>query len=178
GKEALAKMSRVETEELLLQQADAAYEQREKELGSESLRVVERLVMLRAVDVHWVEHLTAMENMRMGIGLEAIGQRDPLVMYKRQGAEMFMETQEHIARDIIRAIYHVQLQPAVQQQSAQQPAPQRQQAAAAPARQAARSPVGVGAAPRPSGPMAVRKVGRNDACPCGSGKKYKKCHGT
>jgi len=176
GAEALSKMSRAEVEELLLGQADAAYEQRETELGSESMRVVERLVMLRAIDVHWVEHLTAMENMRQGIGLEAVGQRDPLVMYRRQGAEMFMETQERIARDIVRTIYHVQLQ-TPGQPPAQQAAPQRQ-SAAAPARQAARAPAGVAAAPRPGGPMAVRKVGRNDPCPCGSGKKYKKCHGT
>ncbi len=69
--------------------AEALYEQREKELGSENMRVVERLVMLRIIDSLWVEHLTAMEHMREGIGLYAVAQRDPLVAYKTEGHNSF-----------------------------------------------------------------------------------------
>jgi preprotein translocase subunit SecA len=146
SKDALSKMSRKEIEQKLQEYAQSLYEQREKELGAQNMRVVERLVMLRAIDRRWVEHLTAMENMRQGIGLQSLAQRDPLVAYKREGHEMFQNLMAGIQHDIVHMIYHVGI---VKQEKP---------------REREKAPVGA-------------TIGRNDPCPCGSGKKYKKCCG-
>ena len=161
---ALAGMHSDEITEQLLDHSKLLYLEREQALGAEEMRTLERLVMLRVIDSHWVQHLTSMENLRQGIGLQAFGQRDPLVMYKREGHEMFQGLLERIQHDIVHTVYHVGL--AKQNGSRTQP----------------RSVYGnsgmSGVAGRqstaaPSG----RKVGRNEFCPCGSGKKYKRCHG-
>ena len=145
-----------EVRERLVEHADAVYTEREEQLGAEEMRTLERLVMLRIIDTHWVQHLTSITNLRQSIGLQAFGQRDPLVMYKHEGHKMFQELLDRIQHDIVHSIYRTGLEsrPAVRRV-------QRPQVPAA-ARQA-----GAGA----------RKVGRNDPCPCGSGKKYKRCHG-
>ncbi len=122
------------------------YNQREQELGPENMRVAERLVMLRVIDRLWMEHLTAMEHLRQGIGLRAVGQEQPLVVYKREGHAYFEALLASIQHDVAHTIYHVGL--------AKQ-APQKKKEAV---------PVG-------------KRVGRNDPCPCGSGKKYKHCCG-
>ncbi len=168
-----ASLSRDEIRERLLAFAEEAYERKEQEVGADILRTLERLVMLRTIDTLWVEHLTATEEMRQGIGLRAYGQQDPLVYYKREAHDMWGQLLDNIRHRIVHSIYHVELAPA------------REEAAA-------RQPVGVGAranrGPNAGGeqPAAVpagvrtgrgRKVGRNDPCPCGSGKKYKKCCG-
>ncbi len=142
-------MSREEIEENLLERADSLYEEREQEVGPENMRILERLVMLRAIDRRWVEHLTALENMRQGVGLYAYGHRDPLTSYKKEGHEMFQQLQANIQRDIVRTIYHAGL---VKESQAQQ-----------------KQAVGAG--------VAKKKIGRNEPCPCGSGKKYKNCCG-
>ena len=155
-KDSIAGMHPDEVEERLLEHADAMYGEREEQFGSEEMRTLERLAMLRIMDTHWVHHLTAIQEKRQGIGLQAFGQRDPLVMYKREGHEMFQSLLARIQHDIVHTIYHTGLEakPAVRRvQSPQVPAGGRQALAGA------------------------RKVGRNDPCPCGSGKKYKRCHG-
>ena len=156
-RDGIAGMHPQEVEERLLERADALYAEREEQVGAENMRALERLVMLRIIDTHWVQHLTSIENLRQSIGLQAFGQRDPLVMYKRRGHEMFQELLARIQRDIVHTIYNTGLEtrPAVRRA----PAPQ---AAPAGGRQAQ---------------AVARKVGRNDKCPCGSGKKYKRCHG-
>ncbi|MBM3133316.1 MAG: preprotein translocase subunit SecA, partial [Chloroflexi bacterium] len=177
-KEELAQMSRAEIAEELLGCADEAYEKREQEMGPENMRILERLVMLRVIDKQWVEHLTVMEHMRQGIGLQAVGQRDPLVAYKTEAHSRFKELQDSLQRDIVRTIYHVTLkrepppQPRPEGEKKPQGAPQ------------APRPAGTPIAPKPLIPEAKKpavplgkKVGRNDPCPCGSGKKYKKCCG-
>ena len=145
-----------EVEERLLEHADTLYGEREEQFGSEEMRTLERLVMLRIMDTHWVHHLTAIQEKRQGIGLQAFGQRDPLVMYKREGHEMFQSLLARIQHDIVHTIYHTGLEakPAVRRVQTPQ--------AVSGGRQA---------------PAGARKVGRNDPCPCGSGKKYKRCHG-
>ena len=145
-KEALSRMSRREVEQKLLEHAESFYEEREQELETQNMRILERLVMLRAIDSRWVEHLTAMESMRQGIGLQSLAQRDPLVAYKRQGHEMFQELMAGIYHDIVHTIYRVGL---VREEKPKQ----REK------------------------PPVDQHVGRNDPCPCGSGKKYKKCCG-
>jgi len=107
SKDAISKMSRKEVEQKLEEYAESLYEEREKELGPQNMRVVERLVMLRAFDSHWVEHLTAMENMRESIGLQSLAQRDPLVAYKTQGHETFQNMMAGVQHDIVHMIYHV-----------------------------------------------------------------------
>jgi len=162
--ESLAAMGRSEVEEALLDLAHELYEQKEQELGAENMRILERLVMLNIIDRQWVEHLTAMENMREGIGLRAYGQIDPLVAYKREGHSMYQELQSTIQRTIGRTIFHVNL---VREAMPRRPQPT-----------ATNRGDGSGPAGRPLDPVRVgKKVGRNDPCPCGSGKKYKKCHG-
>jgi preprotein translocase subunit SecA len=138
--------------------ARAAYAEREKELGAELLRQVERSVVLSVIDNKWREHLSDMDYLRAGIGLRAMGQRDPLVEYQKEGYEMFSELVEAAKRDTVRYLFRVQLA------QAQPPAAQRAKPVA---------PV----QPQPGSVGAADKVGRNDPCPCGSGKKYKRCHG-
>ena len=155
-RDSMAGMHPQEVEERLLEHADALYGEREEQFGSEEMRTLERLVMLRIMDTHWVHHLTAIQEKRQGIGLQAFGQRDPLVMYKREGHEMFQSLLARIQHDIVHTIYHTGLEakPAVRRVQTPQ--------AVSGGRQA---------------PAGARKVGRNDPCPCGSGKKYKRCHG-
>ncbi len=178
-----------------------AYEDKEEEIGSEIMRQLERLVMLRSIDTLWVEHLTAMDDMRQGIGLQAYGQSDPLVAYKREAHDMWDQLLTNIQNQIARSIFHVEL--AVQ---APQPPPVMVTSGpsldgdgAAPAngssydaeraQRAVAAATGVKAPPqnlRTNQPLestggrtavATKKPGRNEPCPCGSGKKYKKCHG-
>ena len=140
-----------------IDEAMARYEERESELTPELMRQVERSVMLSIIDNKWREHLAEMDYLRAGIGLRAMGQRDPLSEYQREGFEMFSEMVAAVKRDTVRYLFHVQLaQPKTQ--------PKRVEAA----------PAGATAKPKQA---KSNKVGRNDPCPCGSGKKYKRCHG-
>jgi preprotein translocase subunit SecA len=143
------KQSRLDAQQLREKLTDYAaelYDRREQELGPENMRIGERLVMLRVIDRLWMEHLTAMEHLRQGIGLRAVGQEQPLVVYKREGHAYFEALLASIQHDVAHTIYHVGLA---------KEAPQKKKEAV---------PVGKG-------------VGRNDPCPCGSGKKYKHCCG-
>ena len=164
SEEKLPLLSKDEIEDRLTRHADEMYGVREAQIGSDDMRVLERLLMLRTVDIHWLHHLTAMDNLRQGIGLQAYGQRDPLVMYKTEGSRMFQELLDRIQRDIVHAIYQVSLSPAreTRKSSAQE---RSSPMAAVSGRQKNALPVG------------GRKTGRNEPCPCGSGKKYKRCHG-
>ena len=199
--DALVAMSPEDIHGALIQFAEDAYEDKEEETGADLMRELERLVMLRAIDSLWVEHLTASDEMRQGIGLQAYGQQDPLVAYKREAHDMFTQLTANIRSRIVRSIYHVEItapprpapppitfstQPAVTQSSngggAVAAIPQNQQA-----ERAVGAALGVKAPqnlrtnqPTEGGGqtvVATKKPGRNEPCPCGSGKKYKKCHG-
>jgi preprotein translocase subunit SecA len=152
-------------------------------------------VLLRTIDSKWRDHLYEMDYLREGIGLRALAQRDPLVEYKNEGFKMFQEMMESIQTDFVRYLYHLEI---VRQEEAQ-PAPERPLAysgggdsslaqnfagAAAAAKRAgvadssAEAYEAAQAATRTAvAQRSVSKVGRNDPCPCGSGKKYKKCCG-
>jgi len=162
-----------------------AYEEREAKLGPEMLRYLERMIMLQVVDSQWKDHLLAMDHLKEGIGLRGYGQKDPLIEYKREGFEMFEAMVERIGQQTIEFLCKVQVAPAesfpfddgpdapsasgggndllVRPQPRSQPKlaerSLRPAAAAAPIK------------------VAGKKIGRNDACPCGSGRKYKKCCG-
>jgi preprotein translocase subunit SecA len=160
--EALSQMRPEQIEDKLIEWAEALYEQREKELGSDNMRVLERLVMLRIIDSLWVEHLTAMEHMREGIGLHAVAQQDPLVAYKREGHNLFQDLLSAIQHDVAHTIFRVGI---VKKEAPQKP-PTPVQAQA-----------GGGGCSKKRLKVGGKKVGRNDPCPCGSGKKYKHCCG-
>jgi len=160
---ALSQLKPEQIEDKLIEWAEALYEQREKELGSDNMRILERLVMLRTIDTLWVEHLTAMEHMRQGIGLQAAGQRDPLVAYKREGHNLFQNLLSTIQHDVAHTIFRVGIAKREAPQGAVAPTPV--QAGGGSESKKKRLKVG------------GKKVGRNDPCPCGSGKKYKHCCG-
>jgi preprotein translocase subunit SecA len=166
-----------EIEALVLDEAEAAYDEREAQVGADMQRVIERLLLLQTIDRLWVEHLTAMDEMRQGIGLQAYGQQDPLVAYKREARDMWDQLLANIRRTISHAIYHVSIQQSGGSQSGGAAAPSRPTAnGGAPGMQNLRenrSDQAAVPAPRQNG----RKIGRNDPCFCGSGKKYKRCHG-
>jgi len=156
---ALAKLSLEEVEQTLIDYTSQQYEKREQEMGPDDMRRLERLLMLRTIDRHWVNYLTEMESVRQGIGLLAYGQRDPLAAYKKEALAMYESLQDAIQETIARNIFRSSLaKPGVQQAQTQ----------------AMRSNKGEAKAKVPA--KAV-KIGRNDPCPCGSGKKYKHCCG-
>jgi preprotein translocase subunit SecA len=144
----------------LIGKADDAYAKREADIGPEIMRQLERLVMLQVIDRLWIEHLTTMDEMRQSAGLQAFAQRDPLQIYRREGYNMFQSLLQNIQYDVAHQIYKAMLVPALQ-----------------------RPVVEPGFTNQPGEQRTVRrrpedKVGRNDPCPCGSGKKYKHCHGS
>jgi preprotein translocase subunit SecA len=141
----LSELSAQQITEKLTDYAIELYNQREQELGPANMRIAERLVMLRVIDRLWMEHLTAMEHLREGIGLRAVGQEQPLIVYKREGHAFFEALLASIQHDVAHSIYHVGIV---------KEAPKKKEAV-----------------------MAGKRVGRNDPCPCGSGKKYKHCCG-
>ena len=173
--ESLEEMAPVEMLDALEHCADALYEEREEQVEPEQMRALERVVMLRVIDSHWVEHLTSMQNLRQGIGLQAYGQRDPLVMYKKEAHQQFDDLLGRIQHDIVHTIYHM-----VPVQNGASRSGQRGRAVQAKA-VASRPSVMAGvlgmATASAGGANSARKVGRNDSCPCGSAKKYKRCHG-
>jgi len=153
-----------ELRDRVLQEAISAYERREQELGEEVMRELERMVVLSVTDNKWREHLHEMDYLEEGIHLRAYGQRDPLVEYQNEAHTMFEGMKGSIVEEFVRYIYRVEL---VRQDEPARPRPQRMVAGRS--RQEAIAGPTAGAA---SG-----KTPRNAPCPCGSGKKYKKCHG-
>ena len=178
----LYRASAEEIERRFVDIAGRTYERREAELTPELMRIIERHVMLRVIDMNWVQHLTSIEHLRQGIGLYAYGQRDPLVMYKKEARDHFDDLLAKIRHDVVHAIYHMAPVPAGPAgrsgaTNGAQAAPARLKAARA-ARESKSVMAGVvgdhGRGARGGG---GGKVGRNQRCPCGSGKKYKRCHG-
>jgi preprotein translocase subunit SecA len=151
------------------------YDQIEHELTPEAMREAERWLMLRSVDANWVQHLTSMENLRQGIGLHAFGQRDPLVMYKKEGHEQFQGLQAKIEHDIVHTLFNARI--SVAPKGGRQANGRNGQAGrpGAPKKETVMAKV-MDPRRREAVP-AGQKIGRNQQCPCGSGKKYKRCHG-
>jgi preprotein translocase subunit SecA len=164
----------VTIEEQLVEDALEAYEAKEAAVGEGVMRELERVVLLNITDTKWREHLYEMDYLQEGIHLRAYGQRDPLTEYRREAFAMFEELVLSIRSDFVRYIYRVEL---VRQDQQQQRAPQRTLENKAEVESASgggtQAPASTGAAPQ----AVSDKVPRNAPCPCGSGKKYKKCHG-
>jgi preprotein translocase subunit SecA len=196
-----ARSDREEISSVLTEDALAAYARREEELGGELMRFLERQILLQIIDNRWREHLYEMDYLREGIHLRGFAQIDPLVAYKNEGFEMFRELMNSIWEEFARVIYHVEVtvepadfepEPAPAQAVAysgggpEQPSALAEAAAGGapppPAGAPPRSSRGNGAGAAPENPATVVKaereeIGRNDPCWCGSGKKFKKCHG-
>jgi len=168
GGEGLRELGRDALVEDLKKHVHEAYERKEKELGSDLMRFLEKTFMLQVIDHHWKDHLLGMDHLRDGIGLRGYGQKDPLIEYKREGYDLFAGMMERIKSDSLERLFLVQ--------AAKGEAPPPPQVSAPPP---LRLTLNRGEEPAP--PQTVHrsneKVGRNDPCPCGSGKKYKKCHG-
>jgi preprotein translocase subunit SecA len=169
--EELIDLSRDEIIEELHEQLEHAYTVRENAVGIDAMRYVERRMMLGIIDRHWTDYLTGMEDLRQEIGLQAIAQRDPLVEYRRAAYTLFDQLKANIERDVVYQIIHVSFQ--YEQTLRQIEAEQLKRLMAAQQAQ-------VEEAPTQEAPKTVRNdmklPGRNDPCPCGSGKKFKVCH--
>jgi preprotein translocase subunit SecA len=176
--------------------AEKAYRAREQQFGVEVMRELERHLYLYTLDEHWRDHLHELDYVKGGIGLQAYGQRDPLVQYKKEAFGLFETMMGEVREDFVQRLFRVQVQNNAARQVIQEAPRQPRQmvaqhaeaevwgagdsgaaATAAPAPAAGTAGVAARRAPAPVQPArAVPRVGRNDPCPCGSGKKYKKCH--
>jgi preprotein translocase subunit SecA len=175
--------------EILMADATRHYAEREAELGSESMREVERQVMLRIIDQRWRDHLREMDYLQDAIGLRAMGQKDPLTEWQREGFEMFEQLITTVGHEFVKYIMHVQVvveDPAPVVTNVSESGPDESSGAESISRAAAAEAAEAGAPVPQDEPEAMQpvvkdseydKVGRNDPCPCGSGKKFKMCHG-
>jgi preprotein translocase subunit SecA len=196
--EALGDPAELDSDELadrVFEDALEVYQGREERFGEETMREMERWVLLRTVDSKWRDHLYEMDYLREGIGLRALAQRDPLVEYKNEGYNLFQAMMDSIQEDFVRYIFHLEI---VREEETRDTVAPRQLAysgggessanqgflgaatgggmvdSSAQAYDAAQQATRTVVAPRNVG----EKVGRNEPCPCGSGKKYKKCCGS
>ena len=149
------------------------YENKEKEIGSEQLRELERVVMLKVVDQKWMDHIDAMDELKNGIGLRAYGQQDPVVKYRMEGMDMFDEMVADIKYDVVKLLMNLRKQEDVKREEAAKITGAALQAINGLDSDQQRVKSEVNRTVVNQGP----KVGRNDPCPCGSGKKYKNCCG-
>ncbi len=161
-----SKVSAPELRERLWAQVQARYEEKERTMGGDAMRQHERALMLYVIDTAWKDHLLAMDHLKEGIGLRGYGQRDPLTEYKKESFVMFGLMKERIEDEIIMNLWRMDAAVATQQKE-MRTRRERDLTYSAPAKEA----------PQPA-QRAGARVGRNDPCPCGSGKKYKKCHGS
>jgi len=164
--ESLGEIEYEEFRDSLLERLTKRYEAREQEFGESMMRELESYLLLQTVDTYWKDHLLNMDHLKEGIGLRGYGQQDPLIAYKREGHALFDEMIERIKEETIRLLSHIQIQREEQLDELRKEQ-EDQPMFFGPAE---------GAAPKPQ-TRKDRKVGRNDPCPCGSGKKYKKCCG-
>ncbi|HEY7675956.1 MAG TPA: SEC-C metal-binding domain-containing protein, partial [Candidatus Methylomirabilis sp.] len=187
--EGLAELTQGSLRGDLLDRVQAAYRQKETQVGEPLMRLIEREILLGVVDTQWKDHLLAMDHMKEGIGLRGYGQKDPLIEYKREGFDMFEAMVERIKDQSIERLFRFDVQVVASLEGVSLEPAAAGLPAGGPQRRPALRPAPPGPVPgggaRPASPpgarqapvMAPRKVGRNDPCPCGSGKKYKKCCG-
>ncbi len=153
--------------QMIFEDAITRYDDKEKQFGPAQFRQLERFVMLQAVDARWNDHLLTMDHLKEGIGLRGYAQQNPLLVYKKEGFEAFQDMIERISEETLRILFRVQLAEPEKAVEIHRPKPQEMHFSGSDGQAPQRKPVRRTAA----------KVGRNDPCPCGSGKKYKKCCG-
>jgi preprotein translocase subunit SecA len=159
SKEELMSFSREEFTDALINKAVKIYESKESQVDAQVMRELERVALLRTVDTKWIDHIDAMDQLREGISLRAYGQKDPVQAYQIEGYDMFQELIRNIKEDTVRFIYNVNLSSLPKREKVAEPVVTNQEGGM-------RKPI-----------VKEEKIGRNDPCPCGSGKKYKKCCG-
>ena len=156
-------MSLEEIKTLLCERAEQKYQEKEAEFPDPArLRDLERIVLLKVIDARWMNHIDDMEQLKQGIGLMGYGQRDPKVEYRMIGFEMFDEMNESIQEGTLRILYHIRIEQNTERREEEPQNMTTNRQEAAPAKPVTRK---------------EKKIYPNDPCPCGSGKKYKNCHG-
>ena len=155
-----------ELHDKLLDEIKRAYETKEQEIGAETFRYLEKMILLQVVDMQWKDHLLSMDHLKEGVGLRGYGQRDPLVEYKKEAFEIFADLSDRVAAEVIARLMKVQI--AREEHVREKFAPRQSKLAYG---------RGEGQAAKPQTVVKDKKIGRNDPCICGSGKKYKKCCG-
>ena len=159
--EELKELNTQELSDKIYEIAHDLYREKEEIIGSDRMREVERIILLQCVDNHWIDHIDAMDQLRQGIGLRALGQQDPVIAYKMEGFNMFDEMIDQIRHDTVRYLFGITIE--------QQPKERKQVV----------DVDNISSSTDEKKPVVKeQKVGRNDPCPCGSGKKYKNCCGT
>jgi preprotein translocase subunit SecA len=160
----IASTNLVSLREILIKEIKSVYGSKESEIGSEMMRYLEKIILLQIVDSQWKDHLLAMDHLKEGIGLRGYGQRDPLVEYKKEAFDMFSEMTERISTEVLRRLFkiRIQKQETIRREQKKQIQLNYNRGEGSSVMQTVRR---------------GRKVGRNDPCPCGSGRKYKKCCG-
>ena len=166
-------LNRERLKELLLQTVKDVYQKKEEEFGAGTLRYLEKVIMLQSVDHHWKDHLLAIDQLKEGIGLRGYGQKDPRIEYQKEAYQMFLEMLDTIKKDTIEKLFAIQI---AKEQEVKEMKVERKQTFILSRGEAGQ---GAGGETEEGKGVTVRregkKVGRNDPCPCGSGKKYKRC---
>jgi preprotein translocase subunit SecA len=167
-------LNRDRLKERVLQAAKEIYQKKEEEFGEGTLRYLERVIMLQSIDHHWKDHLLAIDQLKEGIGLRGYGQKDPRIEYQKEAYQMFLEMLDRIKKDTIEKLFAIQI--AKEQEVKEMKAERKQTFVLSRGREntqagGGETEDGKGVTVRREG----KKVGRNDPCPCGSGKKYKRC---
>ena len=181
SKEEIEALTRALLKDELLEKIRAAYRAKETQVGTDMMRYLERMILLQVVDSQWKDHLLGMDHLKEGIGLRGYGQKDPLIEYKREGFELFEGMEGRIAKEAIEYLMKVQV--AVEPERVAQAAdllelPLAPSGDGRRGRQREATPGrSLGPAAAPAVAVSRAKIGRNEPCPCGSGKKYKKCCG-
>jgi preprotein translocase subunit SecA len=166
-------LNREHLKELLLQRTRDVYQRKEEEFGEATLRYLEKVIMLQSVDHHWKDHLLAIDQLKEGIGLRGYGQKDPRIEYQKEAYQMFLDMLDRIKKDTVEKLFAVQI--AKEEEVKEMKVERKQTFILSRGEDAQRAggetEDGKGVTVRREG----KKVGRNDPCPCGSGKKYKRC---
>ena len=173
------KLKHNELIEHIKEKAHKAYEDKEKEIGSDTMREIERVVMLKIVDQKWMDHIDAMDELKDGIGLRAYGQKNPVDQYRIEGFDMFDEMVANIKVDVVKLLLHFENRAEVKREQTVQITRAAQETLNSINVESSNAPTKSVAQDKANTTVVNEgpKVGRNDPCPCGSGKKYKNCHG-
>ena len=164
---------RDQIKEIIIENAKDIYQKKEQEFGTPMLRYLEKVIMLQSIDYHWKDHLLAIDQLKEGIGLRGYGQKDPLIEYQKEAYQMFLDMLDRIKKDTVEKLFAIQV---AKEQEAKEMKMERKQTFVMSRGEVApggggKTEDGKGVTVRREG----KKVGRNDPCPCGSGKKYKRC---
>ena len=173
----LTRFTSQEAADAIWERAKFKYQEKEQQIGPEAMRTYERIIMLNIIDAQWKDHLLSLDHLKQGIGLVGYGQKDPLVEYKKQSFDLFQEMLDRIDTSTIRSLFNLQIVSGDPPETVRRRAPLRPSPLTFTGPNQGAAPAGEEAGKVKTVVRDQPKVGRNQLCPCGSGKKYKKCHG-